>query len=101
MINDAFVQLGIGRKGDVLLLDRGVHQNFPLLRLSTMKCYGYLKDFLHPFFTDPLSEIDKIRGMTGKFPLKRSFSSKELESKDSQSTALPRIHLRGCRAVLG
>jgi len=49
MLDHPLVQFGIGGKGDVFLLNRGINQNFSFLGLFTVKRYGCLQDFSYTF----------------------------------------------------
>jgi len=79
MINDVFVQFGIGRESDVFLLNSSIHQYFLFLCSFPMNLNGYLKGLFCPVFTDPLSKVHQIGGLAWEVPLKRSLSTKKLK----------------------
>lgn len=76
--NDLGQQLRIGRKGDVFLLDRGVHHDLVFLGSLAVQPHRDLENLLDTLFSDPPAEVSQVGRVTRKAPLKDPLSAKSL-----------------------
>ena len=77
-LDDLCQQLHIGRKRDVLFLDRGVHRDLDLLGRVTVQCDRGFENHPSAVLADALAEVDQVCGVARKLPLEMCLAAEGL-----------------------
>jgi len=72
-------KFGIRRKGDVLFLHGGVHDDLGFFGLLAMERYGNLEDLANSVFSDAAAEIGQLGQVAGQLPGKPLLAAESLE----------------------